>query len=266
MRYDSKDSQQQKTQYQISNNIISNTPPNTKTSQIATTTIDNNQLRTNNKSAISSPTKEPTKFKRTLLKFSYNCSSFFHRLKLISEACLESDQITDQLFNSSSSSSSSKQEMIKPITIVNKRNPLLDDKISNNDDHTTSTSMTSRQTTSITVPTETSPREDDNDDVQVDENTSFINGELLWEQRNAAWLEPSPENSTLEGKLKLQRRLKEQELKHHVMANHYHIVYKNLVINGKSLKKPMNLKDLIKVIEAGWNWTKVFERAAQGVA
>ncbi|GME83620.1 unnamed protein product [Ambrosiozyma monospora] len=93
----------------------------------------------------------------------------------------------------------------------------------------------------------------------------FIGGEELWKLQNEEWLKPSPENATLEGKHKLQQRLSNMELRKYVATKDYYIVYKNLVINNRSLKKPMNLRDLLNVVEAGWTWTRVFEKAGRGV-
>ncbi|GMF00237.1 unnamed protein product [[Candida] boidinii] len=129
--------------------------------------------------------------------------------------------------------------------------------------NTTTTANISTSTT-LNTNTNTNTNTNSNSIIKSDgENlNNFSNGEELWKLQNEEWLTPSSENDTRQGKLLLQKKVHDQEIKHCISSKDYHIVYKNLVINNKKLKKPMNLKDLVKVIEAGWNWTKVFENSS----
>lgn len=93
----------------------------------------------------------------------------------------------------------------------------------------------------------------------------FVEGENLWKIQNQQWLIPDEELSSMNGQLKLQKKLTDQELKHLVSTKDYSIVYNHLILKNKNLKKPMNLKDLLKVINAGWTVHKTWENAAKGV-
>ncbi|KAG7712581.1 hypothetical protein KL948_000451 [Ogataea haglerorum] len=204
---------------------------------------------------------EPSRLRKTLLKLSFSWASFVSRLRSISEACLESDEITEQLFDDDSDSNSAGVGEYEPVIPSELPREVLANKLANDDKETCSTSspftttrLTSPQSSAVSRGEETSDTRDKEGTL-----TPFCGGEELWKIQNQQWLKPIAEYATLEGKLELQKRLRSQDLKHHVSSKDYHIIYRNLVIEGRSLKQPMNLRDLLRVVEAGWERNRVQE-------
>ncbi|GMG41688.1 unnamed protein product [Ambrosiozyma monospora] len=315
-----------------------------------------NQIPSSSLKKQQQPQEPKSKLRRNLLKVSYLYSNIINKLKLITDVCLDSDEITEELFDSSNSeseddfsrldnhlannnnlnfnkekslpslplsqvnnsnSNSLTQPQLQPqqsatatattnnTTSANTANPSTSGKLANSTTTTThrttledkmslddndNENTNSNTSSAIATPTNTSTNATSDVESQPQSsnikcsNTNsksnanhartitpqkptepFIGGEELWKLQNQEWLKPSPENSTLEGKHKLQQRLSSLELRKYVATKDYYIVYKNLVINNRSLKKPMNLRDLLNVVEAGWTWTRVFEKAGRGV-
>lgn len=95
---------------------------------------------------------------------------------------------------------------------------------------------------------------------QTNENSDlFANGHKIWEKRRQVWL-----NSTSEERTKAKQRSLENSLIG-VSKDNYPIIYNSLIEKQKTLKKPMNLKDALKIINAGWIASKKWERAASGM-
>jgi hypothetical protein len=90
-------------------------------------------------------------------------------------------------------------------------------------------------------------------------STSNI-GTTLWEYRRLKWLKETHSMS-------VEQRLALASIDHLPQAA-YVKIYTNLVEKGKLLKhdKRINLKDVIKIINAGWAAEDVWERAAKGLA
>ncbi|CDK24706.1 unnamed protein product [Kuraishia capsulata CBS 1993] len=197
------------------------------------------------------------KFKRFLVKISINLTLFFTKLRFIADQVLDSDEITGELFNRTDSTSvnSSLYEPSRPFAAIP------EDKMvyGSHEGMVGTENLTNDDLLNINIQREAERLRSQHPD------TPFTSGDRLWELQNKQWLIPVAENATINGKLKLQKRMQEKELKHVVMPKDYSIVYKSLVIDNKRLKTPMCLKDLLKVIEAGWHWNKVWENAGQGV-
>ncbi|KAG7814175.1 hypothetical protein KL921_000449 [Ogataea angusta] len=204
---------------------------------------------------------EPSRLRKALLKVSFTWATFVSRLRSISEACLESDEITEQLFDDDSDSNSTRIQEYEPIKPSEVQRDLLEKKLANDDKETCSTGSP-LTTTRLTSPQSSAVSGGDESSAAPDKEgtlTPFCGGEELWKIQNQQWLKPIAEYTTLEGKLKLQKRLRSQDLRHYVSSKDYHIIYRNLVIDGRSLKQPMNLRDLLRVVEAGWEWSRVQE-------
>ncbi|KAH3661694.1 hypothetical protein OGAPHI_006544 [Ogataea philodendri] len=209
---------------------------------------------------------EPTRLKRALLKLSYGWSNFVNKLRVLSEVCLESDEITQELFDDTSSSSTGVEEY-QPIQPSELKKDQLEHKLAL-DDRETASSGSPNMATRLTSPSTSALSGDSETKCQEEEDslTPFAGGEALWNIQHERWLKPKEEYSSLEGELKLQKRMKSQDLKHHVLLKDYYIIYRNLVVDGKSLKRPMNLRDLLRVVEAGWNWTRVHDNSQRSRA
>lgn len=95
------------------------------------------------------------------------------------------------------------------------------------------------------------------------ETGSQINlGEILWEYRRSKWLATNSK-----GESRAKEHMHELSIAH-VPKNSYVRIYNNLVDKGRLLKndKRINLRDLIKIINAGWISEERWERAAKGLA
>lgn len=86
-------------------------------------------------------------------------------------------------------------------------------------------------------------------------------GEECWEKRRALWcrvVDTDPEGRDIVMKKKqLDAYLKEKALeksllKRGVFREAYYLVYDQLVLQNRSLKEPVNLKEIMSVLEAGW--------------
>lgn len=207
---------------------------NNKSSQLSLATLKAKKQKTSNRS-----------FTNRIVD---SCSSIFNSLKLVSQAVLDSDDIADELFDSDGTDFTSALKTEKYNTLERKMS-------------LPSTSTTA--TTAAAMATDNSINNNNNNTDNIDNDTKanegFVDREKLWQEQHDAWLTPS--NSLQD----IRRRQKRQELSNFVSEGDYHIVYKNLVMSNKSLKQPMNLSDALKVIESGWEWNKVFERAAKGL-
>lgn len=87
-------------------------------------------------------------------------------------------------------------------------------------------------------------------------------GEVSWNVQRQQWLKPTLPIDAI-NKRKIDNSLSglvQDNDKYDV----YLAVYRNLVVYGKSLKRGINLSDGIKVIHAGWEQSKMYERVANG--
>jgi hypothetical protein len=185
--------------------------------------------------------------KNLFLRASLSLSILSHRLRQFAEEALSSDEVVNELFLVTSSSS-------VDLSVL-EQSPA---------------QSPPEDTTSNTV-TMTLDKEDtkdvvawpDFDAVQEAqqlrvEGEPFINGRNVWDKRRAAWTA-----GTREEKLVAKQRAVDNSLT--VPKENYPVVYSSLVERNKTLKKPMNLKDALNVINAGWLANKKWERAAQGL-
>lgn len=88
----------------------------------------------------------------------------------------------------------------------------------------------------------------------------FVDGHKIWQMRRDIWL-----NSTSEERTRAKHKSLENSLVG-ISKDNYPIIYNSLIEKQKTLKKPMKLKDALKIINAGWIASKKWERAAQGLA
>ncbi|KAH3683746.1 hypothetical protein WICPIJ_005265 [Wickerhamomyces pijperi] len=178
-----------------------------------------------------------------------NISMAKYKIRQLAEEVLSSDEVVNELFLVTSSSS------------VN--SSLLEQE---------DTETTNNQSTNIIPATEHSdnslPNFKDFDAVSEantlrDPDTPFVQGDKIWSKRREIWL-----NSTEDDRVRTkQRQLDGQQVTNlnNVGKENYAIIYNSLIEKSKTLKKPMNLKDAIKVIDSGWTAAKKWERATQGL-
>ncbi|VEU24403.1 DEKNAAC105539 [Brettanomyces naardenensis] len=256
----------------------------------------------------STPTlSKPSALKKLVMKLWMNWARVLNRIRLMSEACLDSDEITDGLFDDDDGELSlkkiksilspseskkgagcsqckcggkacgetcdchQKEELtgLKDTSIPKSLQPTskrttLEDKLSLDTSATTSEFTSpkgsiNRHNNNTT--TESEPTSDPDTSVPLTKEP-FIGGEKLWKEQNRAWLTPAPEKTTMQGKLRLMKKQQSQDIRNHVIARDYPIVYRNLVIHNRTLKKPMNLKDLMRVLDVNWNWNRLSEAGA----
>ncbi|QPG76116.1 hypothetical protein FOA43_003502 [Brettanomyces nanus] len=235
----------------------------------------------------------PSGVRKFVLSIWIRWSKLINRIRYISEACMDSDEITDELFDDSTvtvtgsqyngqnndncnckvcrcrGSTSKCQNKVTtgdasntrslPSTVRAHKMITLEDRLSFGD--TTGTTSDNRHAISLTSESETTSEPRSKEILMLHENSSqpFIGGEKLWDAQNRAWLTPSTENATIQGQMRLLKKQQAQELRNHVVSRDYPIVYRNLVVQNRALKHPLNLRDLMKVLEVGWNWSRTFD-------
>ncbi|KAF6014274.1 hypothetical protein HII13_000619 [Brettanomyces bruxellensis] len=214
---------------------------------------------------------EPSTIRRFIFKAWMTWSRIMDRLRFISDVCLDSDEITEELFDDGDGSTrlgvkaDSSRGNVAPNgdrgncktckcpenkcrcgPAVSKRYQQLG--------HVKSATLEKDSSILDSSLNEVSTkRAKEAHENSIDSSlTPFTGGEDLWNAQNREWLRPSPEYSDIQGKVKLMKRMREHELRSHVMKRDYPIVYQNLVLQGRALKQPMNLKDLIKVLTTDW--------------
>ncbi len=228
---------------------------------------------------------EPSTIRRFILKAWMAWSRIMDRLRFISDVCLDSDEITEELFDDGDGSTrqgvkaDSSRGNVRPNSSKGNCNtckcpenkcrcgPAVSKDINNSDvlsNNTTPQTIQASDVKSATLEKDSSVLDSSLNEVStkgakedhensIDSSlTPFTGGEDLWNAQNREWLRPSPEYSDIQGKVKLMKRMREHELRSHVMKRDYPIVYQNLVLQGRALKQPMNLKDLIKVLTTDW--------------
>lgn len=96
-----------------------------------------------------------------------------------------------------------------------------------------------------------------NEDATSNQSETNI-GEVLWEYRRSLWLKSS------KGEMHVSTT---SLLFDQIPKESYVTIYNNLVDKGRSLKanRKINLHDLIRVINAGWESEEKWERAAKGL-
>lgn len=181
-------------------------------------------------------------------KASLNLSLAKSKLRQFTEEALSSDEVVNELFLVTSSSSIN-SSLLEP-----------------EDTETTNNQSSNIQSETQTCPE--LPRFSEFDAVKEadklrTENVPFDQGDKVWQKRREVWL-----NSTEEDRLKSkQRQLDGQFVTNlnNVGKENYAIIYNSLIEKSRTLKKPMNLKDAIKVINSGWMESRKWERVSQGL-
>jgi hypothetical protein len=87
-------------------------------------------------------------------------------------------------------------------------------------------------------------------------------GRKLWEERRQRWLTPTMPKETYVKRKQTRTLARLSDQGNEVYVN----VYRNLVVDGRPLKRGINLTEGIKVIYSGWENDRMFERVANGGA
>ncbi|AET38739.1 Gag1p Ecym_3246 [Eremothecium cymbalariae DBVPG len=86
----------------------------------------------------------------------------------------------------------------------------------------------------------------------------FIDGPTIWKARRQLWTAKTEQNTIKEAS---EHRANFQKIR----PQYYTRIYRKLVIEGKSLSQPVNLQDVMKILDCGWIETNKWERAAKGL-
>lgn len=162
-------------------------------------------------------------------KISLNLSILSSKLRSFAEEVLSSDEVINELFLVSSSSSIN-SSLLEPEV-----QPII-----------TSPEMNYQDFDSVS----------EADKLRTEE--PFVDGIKIWQLRRNSWLSATPEE-----KLIAKQKANDSVL-NVIPKDSYSIIYHNLVDKQKTLKKPLNLRDAIKIINAGWINNGKWERANQG--
>lgn len=82
----------------------------------------------------------------------------------------------------------------------------------------------------------------------------FYQGSQIWLRRRELWTQPAATNS-INDSIKRSRKFSK------ISSQSYIKIYKKLSIDDKSLREPLNLKDALKVVDAGWKEVRRCEEA-----
>lgn len=241
----------------------------------------NNQIPTNQQQQQTTSSSKKTVLKsirNLFVKASINLSIAAAKLKSFAEDALSSDEIVNELFlvtSSSSVDSSLLEQQEAAATVANNQTATGEGARTGEQAETDSRAGTSDMTVNSSNEVGANgedglngvfslPRFQDFDAVQEaqklqKENEVFCEGHQVWQKRRDVWL-----NSTSEERNKAKQKSLENSLIG-VSKDNYPIIYNSLIEKQKTLKKPMNLKDALKIINAGWIASKKWERAAQGL-
>lgn len=205
-----------------------------------------------------------------------HCTTAMHSLKQISSAVLmhgDEDNDVDELFDSDNDDNGPPRDFVTALKKESKT--MANFKIRSNPmtETATATTTTATVTHSMKSTSATSEGNDANSltidsavNNTVDDNANSAAGILRpdgsesWEKQRIEWLEPTVPASEI-------TRRKQCNALHRLSSTNddvYVGIYKNLVVYGKPLKKGLNMTDGFKVIYAGWESTKMFERVANG--
>lgn len=290
----------------LTNSLNKNSTNRTVSNKIESSTTDLKKEQTNksfrssksiksNSQIPTTPTKGATatsNSKRTVLKSirnlfvkaSVNLSIAAAKLKSFAEDALSSDEIVNELFlvtSSSSVDSSLLEQQEEAATVANNHTvtgeagavtgaaaEVETDSRAGTSDMTVNSSDETNSSENGLNTVHSLPRFQDFDAVQEAKklqreqgnNVVFSDGHQIWQKRREIW-----QNSTSEERTKAKQKSLENSLIG-VSKDNYPIIYNSLIEKQKTLKKPMNLKDALKIINAGWIASKKWERAAQGLA
>ncbi|AGO12430.1 AaceriAER078Wp [[Ashbya] aceris (nom. inval.)] len=95
--------------------------------------------------------------------------------------------------------------------------------------------------------------------LHADSSTPFVDGPKLWHIRRKLWTAPTANNSVQEA---AEHRASFRKIKPH----YYPRIYRKLVLDDRPLSQPINLEDVMKIMDAGWLETNKWERASRGLA
>lgn len=187
------------------------------------------------------------------LRASLSLSLAAHKLRSLADEVLSSDEVVNELFLVTSSSS-------------------IDSSIMEHDHERgeeTSTTTTAAQGTtdnngdSIQDSTPTweefdAVAEADKLRSKLPEGEEFYSGVDVWQKRRDAWTMMRPEDALIVKQRRIDGQLQ-------LSKDNYTTIYTNLVDKGKTLKRPLNLKDTLRIINQGWISSRKWERASQGL-
>lgn len=212
---------------------------------------------------------EPSGLKKVAMKVWLNWSKVVNKLRYVSEACLDSDEITEELFDDDPNDGTAAKDnggqngQVPGVTlcnpnVVNELHSVENDGMMEAEEAISPSKNTPNLEDKLSMDDITSGSNDRSDSGSAGDVTAaaFCGGEQLWKEQNREWLTPAPENATMQGQIRLLKRRQQQDLCNHVLSRDYPIVYRNLVVHNRTLKRPMNLSDLTKVLDYGWNWDR----------
>lgn len=228
---------------------------------------DNSNTNTNNNKDNNNKKTVLRTIRQLFVKASINLSIAATKLKNFAEDALSSDEIINELFLVTSSSSVDSsllegqeqqqqeegQEGQEGITMSEPSNEQSNSETNSEENQSNIINESSYENFDSVLEAKKLHKE-------LGEDKPFINGEDIWQKRRNAWLYS---NNELKSKAK-QRSLDNSLVG--ISKDNYPIIYNSLIEKQKTLKKPMNLKDALKVINAGWIASKKWERATQGLA
>lgn len=170
-----------------------------------------------------------------------------------------SDEKIDALFNNKKNMASFDESMSP------KTNSLVDLKLTDEPSMTSSQPTDSNSTTQEDTQDQESMSFDNYDAVaecaklreQIGE--PFYHAETIWKKRRELWNKPSAEFDEQKDLIDKRKSFKA------IPGNYYPRIYKKLVVDDKPLREPLNLKDVIDVINSGWIETRKWANAAQGL-
>ncbi|CCK69053.1 Gag1p KNAG_0B06230 [Huiozyma naganishii CBS 8797] len=82
----------------------------------------------------------------------------------------------------------------------------------------------------------------------------FCSADQIWAERRDLWTK----------KTIAQVDESNREMFNKIPEQYYHRIYQKLIMDDRPLKDPLNLEDIMKVINSGWKETKTWDNAARG--
>lgn len=200
-------------------------------------------------------------------KLRETCSNMVHSLKLVSNAVLlssEHDKSVDDLFDSSD------EEHYYPQITLSKNAKMPNDfesAIRQEKSNLEFENIRQQKSQLLQLPLDTtiestpigSFKSMSNQGSTTTTNAS-VNGFQLWDQQRQEWLKQTQTNEQIVARREINSLNKLTSHHDDVYLN----IYRNLVQQGKPLKKGINMTDGFKVIHDGWEHTKMFERVMNG--
>lgn len=201
-------------------------------------------------------------------KLRETCSNVVQSLRQISNAVLlssESNKSVDDLFDSSNDSDQpyyTNKKSFNDFESALRREKINLDSINHQTITTTTNNNNNNQLSRLDTTVESTPIGSFASMNKSDSHTSYnnIDGFQRWDKQRQDWLRQTQSDDQIAAR-------KESNSLDRLTAQHddvYINIYRNLVQQGRPLKKGINMIDAFKVIHCGWEHTKMYERIAEG--